>query len=155
VLADEHRGVCLPSLLGIQGRFLQRERREDSRSRERLSRRAISGSAELDRAGVPQAHLLPPSGKGRSLRGVGTADDFLRGTPKRVQIATLSGTDAVHAPLDTFQIGKQSKDDTMTQTIAIPQDSEQAADKFGIRPFRVTIPEKDLVELRRRIAATR
>jgi len=47
------------------------------------------------------------------------------------------------------------KDDTMTQAIATPQGSEQAADKSALRPFRVSIPEKELVELRRRIAATR
>src|SRR6267154_537543 len=43
----------------------------------------------------------------------------------------------------------------MTQTIATPQDSKQAADKNAIRPFQVTFPESDLTELRRRINATR
>jgi len=41
---------------------------------------------------------LPPGGKGWSLRGVRAANDFLRGTPSRVQIATLSGKDGVHVP---------------------------------------------------------
>src|SRR5262245_7121103 len=40
-------------------------------------------------------------------------------------------------------------------TIATQRGSEQAAVKNAIRPFRATVPEKELVELRRRIAATR
>src|SRR5687767_14502432 len=35
------------------------------------------------------------------------------------------------------------------------QDSEKAADKTAIRPFRVNVPEEELTELRRRITATR
>src|SRR5687767_13750983 len=42
----------------------------------------------------------------------------------------------------------------MTQAAAT-QPRTQAVDSDAIRPFRVSIPEKDLVELRRRIAATR
>ena len=47
------------------------------------------------------------------------------------------------------------KEDTMTQTIATQQGSEQAADKSAIRPFRVNVPEAELTELRKRIIATR
>ena len=36
------------------------------------------------------------------------------------------------------------KEDTMTQSIATQQGSEQAADKGAIRPFRVNVPEADL-----------
>jgi pimeloyl-ACP methyl ester carboxylesterase len=43
----------------------------------------------------------------------------------------------------------------MTQTIATPQGSEQAADKNAIRPFHVNIPEAELTELRRRVNATK
>ena len=43
----------------------------------------------------------------------------------------------------------------MAQAIATPPGSEQVADTTAIRPFRATIPEKELLELRRRIAATR
>jgi pimeloyl-ACP methyl ester carboxylesterase len=43
----------------------------------------------------------------------------------------------------------------MTQTSPTQQGSEQAADKNAIRPFRVSIPEEALTDLRRRIAATR
>ena len=43
----------------------------------------------------------------------------------------------------------------MTQTSATQQGSEQAADKTAIRPFHVKVPETELTDLRRRIAATR
>jgi pimeloyl-ACP methyl ester carboxylesterase len=42
----------------------------------------------------------------------------------------------------------------MTQAVATPP-STQAVDSGTIRPFRVNIPENQIVELRRRIAATR
>jgi hypothetical protein len=47
------------------------------------------------------------------------------------------------------------KEDTMTQTSATRQGSEQAADQNAIRPFHVNVPEAELTELRRRINATR
>ena len=43
----------------------------------------------------------------------------------------------------------------MTQAIATPQSNQQASDKTAIRPFRFEAPEADLIELRRRITATR
>ena len=43
----------------------------------------------------------------------------------------------------------------MSVTSATEERSEQATDLTAIRPFRVNIPEADLVDLRRRIAATR
>jgi pimeloyl-ACP methyl ester carboxylesterase len=43
----------------------------------------------------------------------------------------------------------------MTQINPTQQGSEQAADKNAIHPFRVSIPEEALTDLRRRIAATR
>ena len=43
----------------------------------------------------------------------------------------------------------------MTQTSAVQQRSEQAADQNAIRPFQVRVPEAELTELRRRINATR
>jgi len=43
----------------------------------------------------------------------------------------------------------------MTQSIATPQGNKQVADKTAIRPFRFEAPEADLMELRRRITATR
>jgi pimeloyl-ACP methyl ester carboxylesterase len=46
------------------------------------------------------------------------------------------------------------KKNTMTQSEATQRSSGQAADKDAIRPFHVSIPEKALADLRRRIAAT-
>ncbi|HEX6068387.1 MAG TPA: epoxide hydrolase, partial [Longimicrobiaceae bacterium] len=43
----------------------------------------------------------------------------------------------------------------MTQTALNPKSTPPAGSQEAIRPFRVTIPEKEIVELRRRIAATR
>jgi pimeloyl-ACP methyl ester carboxylesterase len=43
----------------------------------------------------------------------------------------------------------------MTQAVVTPPVSERTADKTAIRPFRVNVPEADLVDLRRRLAATR
>ncbi len=45
------------------------------------------------------------------------------------------------------------KENTVTQSAATQQ-SRQAADKEAIRPFKLSIPEEKLVDLRRRIAAT-
>ncbi len=47
------------------------------------------------------------------------------------------------------------KENTMTQSEATQRSSGQAADKDAIRAFHVSIPEEALVDLRRRIAATR
>jgi len=43
----------------------------------------------------------------------------------------------------------------MTQTAVISQSSKQSAIQNAIRPFRVSIPEEALVDMRRRIKATR
>jgi pimeloyl-ACP methyl ester carboxylesterase len=43
----------------------------------------------------------------------------------------------------------------MTQTAAKPQSTPPAGSEDAIRPFRVAVPEKQIAELRRRIAATR
>jgi hypothetical protein len=47
------------------------------------------------------------------------------------------------------------KENTMTHSQAPQRSSGQAADKDAIRPFHMSIPEEALVDLRRRIAATR
>jgi len=43
----------------------------------------------------------------------------------------------------------------MTPTSTRQQSTEQTTDKNAIRPFRVDVPEEELIELRRRIKATR
>jgi pimeloyl-ACP methyl ester carboxylesterase len=57
-----------------------------------------------------------------------------------------------------FPAGAQSMTtstgDPMTETIS-PQRNQRAADKDAIRPFRVSVPEAQLVEMRRRIKATK
>jgi pimeloyl-ACP methyl ester carboxylesterase len=46
-------------------------------------------------------------------------------------------------------------EDDMTQTSALPKDSKPAAEKDAIRPFRASVPEAELSELRRRVQATK
>ena len=63
-LVDEHGGFRRPPLLGEQGGVvLRRQGRQRRRpgGRERLSRRALSGPAELGGAGVSQTDLLQRS----------------------------------------------------------------------------------------------
>ena len=43
----------------------------------------------------------------------------------------------------------------MTPATVAERLNEQTADRTAIRPFRVDVPEADLIELRRRITATR
>jgi pimeloyl-ACP methyl ester carboxylesterase len=47
------------------------------------------------------------------------------------------------------------KEDAMSQTAVSPQSTKLAGDQEAIRPFRVNIPEKEIADLRSRIAATR
>jgi pimeloyl-ACP methyl ester carboxylesterase len=54
-----------------------------------------------------------------------------------------------------MRTSSRQQEDTMTQAIATPPGSEQAADKTAMRPFRVNVPDAELTELRRRINATR
>jgi hypothetical protein len=58
-----------------------------------------------------------------------------------------------HAQTDKSRTIQQEH--SMTQSDALQRSSGQAADKDAIRPFHVSIPEDALVDLRRRIAATR
>src|SRR5438270_12035987 len=53
------------------------------------------------------------------------------------------------------KIRNYSKENIMTEAIATQQAGKQAPDKTAIRPFRFEAPEADLIELRRRITATR
>ena len=61
--------------------------------RQRLPRRALPGSAELGRAGLPQPHPLQRARQGRPLRRLGTAGAALRGGPRGVPVAAVA-----HAP---------------------------------------------------------
>ena len=73
LLADQHGDFLGASLLGEQASVLRPDGRHDSRRRERLPGRALSGAAELGGAGVSQAHPLQQARQGRPLRGLGTA----------------------------------------------------------------------------------
>ena len=58
---------------------------------------------------------------------------------------------------EPFRVGRRghySKENTVAQTLARPE-AVQVADRTAIRPFQVTVPEAELIELRRRINATK
>jgi hypothetical protein len=57
--------------------------------------------------------------------------------------------------LATLEPTTLDREDAMTQTTMNPKSTSPAGSRSAIRPFRVTIPEQEIVELRRRIAATR
>ena len=57
--------------------FFAAEERPDPDGRQRLSGRDLHRPAELDGAGVSEAHPLQQAGPGRPLRRVGTAADLL------------------------------------------------------------------------------
>ena len=60
LLADEHGDLLGAPLLGEQAGLLRRQGRRDPGRRDRLPRRALSGSAELGGEGVSQARPLQP-----------------------------------------------------------------------------------------------
>ena len=86
-VVDEHGDFLWPSLLGEQALVLQRQRRVHPRCRERVSRRVVSNSAELGRAGVSQTDPLQQARKRRALCGLGTAATPLTRASRRLQIA--------------------------------------------------------------------
>jgi hypothetical protein len=77
-LVDEHGAFWRPSLLGEQARLFQCQRRFHPCCRERLSRRAVPGSAKLGRAGVSQIDPLQQARQRRTLCGLGTAAALVR-----------------------------------------------------------------------------
>jgi hypothetical protein len=66
---------------------LRRQRRRDPDGRERFSRRALSGPAELGRAGVSQTHLLQPARQRRALCSLGAAETLFRRCSRGFQTA--------------------------------------------------------------------
>jgi hypothetical protein len=73
-------------------RLFRSHRRQDTRRRERISRRAIYGSAQLGRTSLSQAHSLQPNGKGRPLRGMGTATILFRGAAREFPFVKVMET---------------------------------------------------------------
>ena len=62
-----------------------------TRSRERVSSRALSGAAELDRAGLPSPHLLQRSRQGQPLRGPAGAEPLHDRGAGRIPVTALIG----------------------------------------------------------------
>ncbi len=92
-LVDEHGGFRRPPLLGeLGGVVLRRQGRQRRHpgGRERLPRRALSGSAELGGAGVSQPDLLQEARQRRALRSLGAAAAPGRGRASGLQTAALS-----------------------------------------------------------------
>jgi hypothetical protein len=57
----------------------------------RLPSRALSGAAESDRAGLPQAHLPQRSRQGQPLRGLAGAEPLHDGGASRIPVIALIG----------------------------------------------------------------
>jgi pimeloyl-ACP methyl ester carboxylesterase len=87
---NQHRRVVGPPLLGEHARLLRRQGRPGAGRRERLPPRAVSGTAQLDRAGLPPPHLLPRSRQRQPLRGLAGAGPLHHGTPRGVPAAALT-----------------------------------------------------------------
>ena len=64
-------------------------------------------------------------------------------------------TSATPPARPTLSTHNARQEDAMTQTAILPTITPPDLSQEAIRPFRVTIPEKEIVELRGRIAATR
>ncbi len=73
------------------------------------------------------------------------------------QITSTNGSIEKETAMETPQTNesKTPKGSAKTQTAGAKLDTKPGADKAAIRPFRVSIPEQELVDLRRRIEATR
>ena len=79
LLADQHRRLGGPPLLGEHGRLLRRQGHLHPVRHQRLPRRAVPGPEELGRAGLPeQPHPLQRARPRRPLRRVGAAGALLR-----------------------------------------------------------------------------
>ena len=69
--------------------LFRRQGRGDPGRGHRVPRRAVSGSAQLGGAGLPQAHPLQPSRRRPTLRRLGAAANPLPRTPRHLQVTTL------------------------------------------------------------------
>ena len=86
-VGHEHGRVLGPPVRREHARLLRRQGRQGPGGRERLPARALPGAAELDRAGLPEADLLPRSRQGQPLRGLAGARAVRRGAPGGIQVA--------------------------------------------------------------------
>jgi pimeloyl-ACP methyl ester carboxylesterase len=87
------------SLLGILGQgVFQCQRCLHPGCRERLPRRTLSGSAELDRAGLSQPDPLQPAAQGRTFRRLGAAEVHVRGNARGLQLSAQVAKSGVCTP---------------------------------------------------------
>ena len=77
-------------LLGEPSRLLRRQGRGDPRRGDRIPGRALSGSPQLGREGLPEAHPLQRRRSWRPFRSLGAAGAALEGGARRIPIAALS-----------------------------------------------------------------
>jgi len=82
LLVDEYGGLIGPTVLGEQAGVLRAEGRAGADCGERLSRRNLRGTEELDREGLSQADLLQPAAGRRAFCVVGAAG-FVRARAAR------------------------------------------------------------------------
>src|SRR5687767_10046037 len=77
----------------------------------------------------------------------------------RVTIASALGLLLIASPAAPQTVGAATKESTMTlqlqDTTPASAQPRAAAEDTAIRPFRIHVPEAEIVELRRRIVATR
>ena len=71
------------------------------------------------------------------------------------EMAGISAGAALVAGLPAFAGKSASSEKTTAGAVPMPEASGAAADDTSIRPFHIHFPEADLVDLRRRIVATR
>ena len=96
VLADEHRSLGGSPLLGEHGGVLRRQADHDPVRHQRVSGRAVPGSAQLGGAGISgQPHPLQRARPGRPLRRLGTAGAVLQRDARRVPLAAVIRTERV------------------------------------------------------------
>ncbi len=101
VLADQHGGLDREVVLGVPGvrQLRQRPERHRPGGRERLPRRALPGSPELDGEGVPQPRPLQRGRPRRALRRLGAAGAVRLRAARGVPLASLdAGFARVHIP---------------------------------------------------------
>jgi hypothetical protein len=85
-------GFLGSSLLGEQARLLRRQGRLGSGCRERLPSRALSGTAELDRAGLPPTSSTSTKSPRQLLRGLAGAEPLHDGGACRIPVTALIGS---------------------------------------------------------------
>ena len=95
LLADKHRGLLGPQLLGQQAPVLRPQELLHPGGGHRLPRRDLPALPALGGARLLEALLLPRGGQGRALRGVGRAAALRVGDARGVQVVAVDQCRAV------------------------------------------------------------